>query len=52
MTSDRPYRGARAHWEAIEELRQCAGHQFDPVVVAAFVEVIEASLEPRVKAAV
>jgi two-component system cell cycle response regulator len=52
MTSDRPYRGARAHWEAIEELRQCAGRQFDPVVVAAFVEVIEASIEPRVKTAV
>jgi two-component system cell cycle response regulator len=51
MTSDRPYRGARAHWEAIEELRQCSSRQFDPVVVAAFVEVMEAALEPRARAA-
>jgi two-component system cell cycle response regulator len=52
MTSDRPYRASRAHWEAIEELRQCAGHQFDPVVVAAFCEVMEAALEPRARAVV
>jgi two-component system cell cycle response regulator len=45
MTSDRPYRGARAHWEAIEELRRCAGRQFDPVVVAAFCELMDATLE-------
>jgi len=43
MTTDRPYRGALAQWEAIEELRRCAGQQFDPVVVAAFCELIEAS---------
>jgi diguanylate cyclase (GGDEF)-like protein len=41
MTSDRPYRGALAHWEALEELRKCAGHQFDPVVVAAFCELMD-----------
>jgi two-component system, cell cycle response regulator len=43
MTSDRPYRTKRAHWEAIEELRNCAGEQFDPVVVAAFCEVMDAA---------
>jgi two-component system, cell cycle response regulator len=52
MTSDRPYRGARAHWEAIEELRSCAGRQFDPVVVAAFCELADAAIEPPLRTAV
>ena len=43
MTSDRPYRTAKAHWEAIEELRTESGHQFDPVVVSAFCEVMDAA---------
>ena len=33
MTTDRPYRGARRHDEAMEELRRCSGTQFDPEVV-------------------
>jgi two-component system cell cycle response regulator len=45
MTSDRPYRAALAHWEAIEELRRCAGRQFDPVVVAAFCELMDSASE-------
>ncbi|HEX2232733.1 MAG TPA: diguanylate cyclase [Thermoleophilaceae bacterium] len=45
MTSDRPYRTALAHWEALEELRRCAGRQFDPVVVAAFRELMESASE-------
>jgi HD-GYP domain-containing protein (c-di-GMP phosphodiesterase class II) len=36
MTSARPYREALPAATAFEELRRCAGHQFDPVVVAAF----------------
>jgi HD-GYP domain-containing protein (c-di-GMP phosphodiesterase class II) len=36
MTSDRPYRMARDHEEACLELTRCAGSQFDPAVVAAF----------------
>jgi diguanylate cyclase (GGDEF)-like protein len=35
MTSDRPYSPAVAHDVAIEELRRCAGQQFDPRCVAA-----------------
>jgi diguanylate cyclase (GGDEF)-like protein len=37
MTARRPYRPARSADEAVEELRACAGTQFDPDVVEAFV---------------
>ena len=36
MTTDRPYRRALTHEEALAELRRSAGTQFDPAVVAAF----------------
>ncbi len=36
MTSDRPYRRGLSRREAIQELRRCAGTQFDPKVVHAF----------------
>jgi diguanylate cyclase (GGDEF)-like protein len=36
MTSDRPYRKALTPDQALRELRDCAGTQFDPVVVEAF----------------
>jgi len=38
MTSDRPYRKAMDKKEARDELRKCAGSQFDPKVVQAFLE--------------
>jgi HD-GYP domain-containing protein (c-di-GMP phosphodiesterase class II) len=41
MTSDRPYRMAMSHDEALGELRRCAGTQFDPRVVEALVKVAE-----------
>jgi HD-GYP domain-containing protein (c-di-GMP phosphodiesterase class II) len=37
MTTDRSYRAALSHAEAIAEMRRCAGTQFDPDVVAALV---------------
>jgi diguanylate cyclase (GGDEF)-like protein/putative nucleotidyltransferase with HDIG domain len=37
ITSDRPYRAARSHSEAIEELTRCAGSQFDPTVTQALI---------------
>ena len=36
MTSDRPYQRSLGHDAALEELRRCAGTQFDPDVVEAF----------------
>jgi len=40
MTSDRPYRQALPHEQAIQELLNCAGTQFDPHLVSKFVETI------------
>ena len=40
MTSDRPYRRAVSHDEALAELRRCAGTQFDPRVVAVLEDVV------------
>jgi putative two-component system response regulator len=36
MTSDRPYRAAMPASKAIAEVKRCAGTQFDPAVVKAF----------------
>ncbi len=44
MTTDRPYRPARRVPEALEELRRCAGSQFDPKVVAAIDRVLTVRL--------
>jgi len=41
MTTDRPYRKARSHEEALAELRSCAGTHFDPAVVEAVGAVVE-----------
>ncbi len=39
ITSDRPYRRRRSRAEAVAEIESCAGTQFDPLIVAAFVSV-------------
>ncbi|MEW6379035.1 MAG: HD domain-containing phosphohydrolase [bacterium] len=39
MTSDRPYRQAQGAEEALQELRKCAGTQFDPAIVNVFIRV-------------
>src|SRR5207245_9226190 len=36
MISERPYERAKTEADALEELRRCAGTQFDPHVVEAF----------------
>ncbi|HLH26709.1 MAG TPA: HD domain-containing phosphohydrolase [Chloroflexota bacterium] len=42
MTSDRPYRKGLPASVALEEIARCAGSQFDPLVVRAFLRVVEA----------
>ncbi len=39
MTSDRPYRPAMTVEEALQEIKRCAGTQFDPVVASAFLKI-------------
>jgi len=48
MTSDRPYRQSISHAEAVEEIKNCSGTQFDPALVAEFVLLYESS-GPEVK---
>ena len=50
MTSDRPYRSAMSVEEACDELKRCAGTQFDPTIVRYFIEEIR-SRPPDVEAA-
>jgi diguanylate cyclase (GGDEF)-like protein/putative nucleotidyltransferase with HDIG domain len=40
MTADRPYQTAVPHDAACRELERCAGRQFDPTVVEAFLAVV------------
>ena len=46
MTSDRVYRSAMSEDDACAELVRCAGTQFDPRVVEAFLRVLESSSSP------
>jgi HD-GYP domain-containing protein (c-di-GMP phosphodiesterase class II) len=41
MTSPRPYRPANTPGQAVAELRRCAGTQFDPDVIRAFVAELD-----------
>jgi diguanylate cyclase (GGDEF)-like protein len=45
MTSDRPYGDGMSPIEALDELRRCAGSQFDPVVVDVFCNIAGERLE-------
>jgi HD-GYP domain-containing protein (c-di-GMP phosphodiesterase class II) len=38
MTSTRSYRKALSHETAIEEIKRCAGTQFDPVLADLFIK--------------
>jgi diguanylate cyclase (GGDEF)-like protein len=44
MTSPRPYSGIRSVEDAVAELRRCAGTQFDPAIVRAFVAELDSEL--------
>jgi HD-GYP domain-containing protein (c-di-GMP phosphodiesterase class II) len=41
MTTNRPYRPAMPVADALDELRRCAGTQFDPAMVTALVAVVD-----------
>jgi response regulator RpfG family c-di-GMP phosphodiesterase len=41
MTSNRAYRRSMEHNVAVSELRRCAGSQFDPILVEAFIRGID-----------
>ena len=41
LTSDRPYRPAWSHTQAVEYLREQAGRLFDPQVVELFLEIVD-----------
>ncbi|MFQ5976478.1 MAG: HD domain-containing phosphohydrolase, partial [Candidatus Hydrothermarchaeales archaeon] len=47
MVSDRPYRKAPGREKAIDEIKRCAGTQFDPVVVDAFLKAVEKGHLPK-----
>jgi diguanylate cyclase (GGDEF)-like protein len=40
MTGGRPYKKAVSHQEAIDEIRKCAGTQFDPELVGQFIKLV------------
>jgi diguanylate cyclase (GGDEF)-like protein len=46
MVHDRPYKGARSHDDALEELRAHAGTQFDPEVVELFCDIYARGVPP------
>lgn len=46
ITSNRPYRAARSHLEALAELRGGAGSQFDSQVVEAFLAIADGFARP------
>jgi diguanylate cyclase (GGDEF)-like protein/putative nucleotidyltransferase with HDIG domain len=50
MTSDRPYRAAMTHAEALAELQRNAGTQFDPAVVEALVGALYGSRQAGARA--
>lgn len=47
ITSDRPYRDARSHMVAVEEIAAGSGSQFDPEVVEALLRVVGCDLPDR-----
>lgn len=48
MTSDRPYRKALSKNEAIAELKRCAGSQFDPEIVMAFISILNGFIPEQI----
>lgn len=51
MTTDRPYRKAMSHGEAIRELERCSGIQFDPELTRLFIETMSKLVKEKQEAA-
>ena len=51
MISDRHYRKALSPEQALEEMRRCAGTQFDPEIVEVFAKMVEEELKQEKPAA-
>ena len=49
ITSSRAYRKAMKHSQAVDELNRCAGTQFDPSVIVAFLRGIEKHREDLIR---
>ena len=49
MTSDRPYRKAKSFKMALDEIKDCAGTQFDPEIAQLFLSVWEKGLLKKTK---
>lgn len=49
MTNDRAYRPAMPVSEAVEELRRCAGGQFDPFIVSEFIQLVSEKYSDLIK---
>lgn len=45
ITHDRPYRKAKTHSDAINEIRRCSGSQFDPVLADIFIKALDKPLD-------
>jgi polar amino acid transport system substrate-binding protein len=49
MTSDRPYRKAKTIRMALQEIKECAGTQFDPEIARLFLAIWEKGLLKKSK---
>jgi HD-GYP domain-containing protein (c-di-GMP phosphodiesterase class II) len=49
MTSSRPYREQLSSQQALNELKRCAGTQFDPELVDTFCKIIESTPLKRLR---
>jgi response regulator RpfG family c-di-GMP phosphodiesterase len=44
MTSERSYSDTMTHEKAVDELKRCAGTQFDPEIVERFISICEKNI--------